>query len=187
MSKPSPSLIPKPKPQLPSNNQPTYPPLNLCSSSRMLVEPRCSTITWGFLLVLGTSILVGCDSGPPVAPVQGKVLYNGEPLPFGSVTFQPSSGQPAKGEIQPDGTFTLSTFAPNDGAIVGTHKVRIACYTSQDPNRQQPTGGEQSLGQLLIPREYTMFDTSKLTAEVKPEGNEPLVFELTGPPQNFPR
>lgn len=43
-------------------------------------------------------------------------------------------------------------------------------------------GGEQSLGKLLIPVNYTLFDQSGLTAEVKAEGNQSFVFELRGPP-----
>jgi hypothetical protein len=128
-----------------------------------------------FCLVLAS--VAGCDRGPTLAPVSGKVLLNGQPLEFGSVMFQPSSGQPAIGEIQPDGTFTLSTFAPNDGAVVGVHKVRIACYESQRRDAQKGPG-EQSLGKLLIPMKYTLFDQSGLTAEVREDHNEPVVFEL---------
>lgn len=119
----------------------------------------------------------GCQRGPTVVPVEGRVTYEGKPLEFGTVTFQPPQGQPAKGKIQSDGTFTLSTFAPGDGAVVGTHKVRITCYESQ--RAPVAASGERTLGKLLIPRRYTLFDQSGLTAEVKPQGNEPLWFELT--------
>jgi hypothetical protein len=34
-----------------------------------------------------------------MVPVTGTVHYNGRPLEFGSVTFQPRSGQPARGVI----------------------------------------------------------------------------------------
>lgn len=129
---------------------------------------------------LAMILLVGCNRGPLVVPVTGKVLYNGTPLEFGSVTFQPRSGQPAQGKIQGDGTFTLSTFEPNDGAVVGPHKVRIACYESQRPTAVKGPG-EQSLGKLLIPEKYTLFDQSGLTADVRAEQNGPFVFELTGP------
>jgi hypothetical protein len=124
------------------------------------------------------AVVPGCDSGPKVVPVSGKVLYHGKPLQFGTVMFQPPTGQPAIGEIRPDGTFSLSTFRPNDGAVVGKHKVRIACYESQRGGG--PKGpGEQSLGKLLIPQRYTLFDQSGLTAEVREDSNEPFVFELT--------
>lgn len=133
------------------------------------------------ILCLATVVLAGCDRGPKLAPVTGKVLYNGKPLEFGSVMFQPPSGQPAVGEIQADGTFTLSTFQLNDGAVVGSHKVRIACYESQRSSAAKGPG-EQSLGRLLIPMKYTLFDQSGLTAEVREEDNMPFVFELVGPP-----
>jgi hypothetical protein len=74
----------------------------------------------------------------------------------------------------------LSTFEPGDGAVVGQHKVRITCYESQrDPAARGP--GEQSLGRLLIPLRYTLFDQSGLTAEVRADRTEPFVFELSDP------
>jgi len=128
--------------------------------------------------------VVGCDRGPEIVPVTGTVLYNGEPLPFGSVTFQPPSGQPARGEIRGDGTFELSTYRRGDGAVVGKHKVKIACYESQHPAAVKGPG-EQSLGRSLIPTNYTLLDQSGLVAEVRPGENEPFVFDLSGPAASF--
>jgi hypothetical protein len=113
--------------------------------------------------------------------VTGKVLYNGKPLEFGTIAFQPPSGQPARGDIQPDGTFTLSTYRLNDGVVLGKHKVRVACYESQRPGTVKPPG-EQSLGKLLIPQKYTFFEQSGLSAEVHEGENPPLTFELKEPP-----
>jgi hypothetical protein len=115
-----------------------------------------------------------------MAPVTGKVLFNGRPLEFGSVVFQPPSGQPAQGEIQADGSFTLSTYRANDGAVVGPHKVRITCYESQRPGTVKGPG-EQTLGKSLIPEKYTLFDQSGLTADVTAARTEPFVLTLTGP------
>jgi hypothetical protein len=130
----------------------------------------------------------GCSKGPAVAPVSGKVLYNGEPLPYGSIMFQPASGQPAGAAIEPDGTFRLSTFSEFDGAIIGPHKVKVTCYTSQRPSEKaQKKVGEATLGQLLIPLQYTFLDQSGLTATVPAEGAGSLVFELTGPKRSFPK
>src|SRR5262249_8325025 len=95
-------------------------------------------------------VLAGCNRGPKMLPVSGKVIYNGRPLEFGVVMFQPPSGQPAQGQIQPDGTFTLSTYRLNDGAVVGKHKVRVACYESMRPGFVKGSG-EQSLGKPLVP------------------------------------
>jgi hypothetical protein len=122
----------------------------------------------------------GCGSdGLPLAPVQGKVLYRGKPLQFGSVVFQPESGRPATGIVQPDGSFTLTTYQKDDGAQIGAHKVIVLCYEGQ---RHASTGAPASevaggLGKLLIPERYTYFHESGLKAVV--EKNTPsITFEL---------
>jgi hypothetical protein len=141
---------------------------------------RAARIRSSWMAWLAIAVIAGCEHGPQMARVNGRVLYNGKPLEFGSVTFQPPSGQPARGLIQSDGSFSLSTFEPGDGAVVGQHKVRITCYESQrDPAARGP--GEQSLGRLLIPLRYTLFDQSGLTAEVRADRTEPFVFELSDP------
>jgi hypothetical protein len=139
---------------------------------------RQTTFFSGLLLIAAAA--GGCNRGPKMAPVTGKVLYNGRPLEFGTVTFQPPSGQPAQSDIQSDGTFTLSTYRLNDGAVVGTHKVRITCYESQRPGAPK-VPGEQTLGKLLIPQKYTLFDRSGFTADVREDRKEPFVFEMVGP------
>mgnify|MGYP007073286773 CR=1 FL=1 len=124
----------------------------------------------------------GCRDTPAVVPVSGRVLYNGEPLQFGTVMFQPAVGQAAVGEIQPDGSFTLSTYEPGDGAVPGAHKVCVRCYEGQRPGAGlKQTGGEVTLGALLIPRKYTRFGTSGLAVDIVDGDNPPLDFDLTGP------
>jgi hypothetical protein len=83
------------------------------------------------LLLIGS--MIGCNRSPyDVAPVSGTVMLNDRPFPQGSVTFapiakgeSPNVGRPGVGRIQPDGSFRISTFATNDGAIVGEHWVTI--------------------------------------------------------------
>ena len=146
---------------------------------------RISCTRWWALAALVA--LVGCNDRPDMAPVTGRVLYNGQPLPYGSIVFQPPRGQLAAAAIQTDGSFRLSTFAENDGAIVGPHKVSVTCYTSQRPSEKtQKKVGEATLGELLIPSQYTFLEQSGLSAEVPPSGADDLVFELTGPKRDFP-
>ncbi len=133
-------------------------------------------------------LLVGCDRGPEVVPVTGKVTYNGDPLPYGSVLFQPSSGQPAGGVIQSDGTFRLSTFAEYDGAIVGGHKISVSCYTSHSPTeRAKKQVGEFVFGDPLIPKKYAYVDSSGLNREVKSGEENAFTLELEGPKARFPK
>ena len=123
-----------------------------------------------------------------MAPATGKIYYNDQPLPYGSIMFQPVRGQPATGQIQSDGSFEMSSFKPGDGATVGPNKVRVNCYSSQSPSEKaKPVVGERSIGSLLIPKQYTSFYTSGLTAEVQSGGNEPFEFRLEGPPKKFPK
>jgi hypothetical protein len=107
------------------------------------------------------------------------VVYNGQPLTFGSVMFQPDEGRLARGTIQPDGSFQLTTHSDGDGCAVGPSRVRVSCFESQRPQAEaRPEEGEMPLGGLLIPKRYTSFGTSGLTVEVRP-GGEPIVIELT--------
>ena len=131
------------------------------------------------LLLVVLCAAVGCGSGRlPTAPVEGKVLYQGKPLQFGNVMLQPDSGPMARGTIQSDGSFRLSTYGSGDGAVIGTHRVRVACFENQSPNAPPPNPTrELSVGKSLIPRKYLYLDTSGLRVEVESK-NEPFVFEL---------
>src|SRR5689334_6539588 len=78
--------------------------------------------------------MVGCrdsESAPPSASVyevKGKVLLrDGKPLSSGRVVFvaQEAPAVSATGELGPDGSFTLTSLRPDDGAVPGKYKVRI--------------------------------------------------------------
>ncbi|TWT48293.1 hypothetical protein Pla111_00550 [Botrimarina hoheduenensis] len=145
------------------------------------MSPGKTTISSIFFL-LTAILLVGCDRGPAMGSVSGTVTLDGEPLKFGSVMFQNvAGGQPSRAQIQPDGRFVLSTFSPEDGAVVGSYRVRVMCYSSQDP-AVGPTAGD-SLGNLLIPERYTSFGASGLSYEIKEGDNSPIDIELTKQPQ----
>ncbi len=149
----------------------------LQAGSRRVV--RRSALAVG-LALLCLTLAGGCKRNPRVVPVAGKVLYNGAPLAFGSVTFQPEKGQPAVGDVS-SGTFALSSYQPNDGAVPGKHGVAVVCYESQRPGFQAQG---DSLGKLLIPLKYTRLGSSGLSADITDtSGDQPqeVVLELTGP------
>lgn len=85
------------------------------------------------LLVTAFCFLCGCGGSPyEVAPVHGVVKLNDTVLPQGGIMFSPvakgesiNPGKAAVGTIQSDGTYTLTTFRDQDGAIVGEHWVTI--------------------------------------------------------------
>lgn len=118
----------------------------------------------------------GCsDAHAKTAPVRGKIIYKGEPVPNGTVNFIPEAGGPsATGEIQKDGTFTLTTYSRGDGAVLGKHKVVIvAMQDGADilPEARTPTPPP------IVPVKYTSPATSTLSATVEDKDNQ-VEFDL---------
>lgn len=90
---------------------------------------RCAS-----LFVLFALSVVGCGSGSPPAappattPVGGKVyLPSGSVLTGGRVVFKPKikGNQEAIGEINTDGSFKLTSYNKDDGALAGEYVVVI--------------------------------------------------------------
>lgn len=88
-----------------------------------------------FLLLPLFALLTGScgDQASPLVtyPVRGQVFYaGGQPVKAGTIEFR-SLAEPtlsAQGEIQPDGTFTLTTLYREKklpGAMEGTHAVTV--------------------------------------------------------------
>jgi hypothetical protein len=117
--------------------------------------------------------LTGCGSSAstPVFAVNGKVLLaNGKPLAAGRVTFVSTDGQlpEVSGEIQPDGSFSLTSRSPGDGAAPGEYKVRVEPAGRKDPRRRKP----------VFPVKYVDEDSSGLVVTVRAEANQVEPFTL---------
>ncbi|TWT85332.1 hypothetical protein Pla123a_01390 [Posidoniimonas polymericola] len=123
------------------------------------------------LLVCG-----GCGGSPyDLAPATGSVTIDGQPFGHGKVMFAPVSqgsqvevGKPAFGLLNPDGTFTLSTYAADDGAVIGKHWVTV--FREDDgPNGPAPAGVPK-FGRVVVPAPVEVTDGANnlridLTAE----------------------
>jgi len=140
----------------------------------------CVSPTRSFWLLLLSLTLLGCGRGHelPTAPVTGKILVDGRPVAKGQVIFAPEGGRAATGILQPDGTFTLSTYRPNDGAVLGKHTVTVI---SAEPVEGAAEGIDAEM-RWLVPRRYSDPGTSGLTFEVTPGGPNRAVLELTTRP-----
>lgn len=120
------------------------------------------------LLGVGVGLLVAGSCGGGMAQVKGKVKFKdgSDPgvLAGYTVTFESEDAKSSSiGEIGPDGSFQLSTLGQNDGAPPGKYRVVITPPGSSDPERPPPKS--------QIPTKYHNFDTSGLTAEIKPGRN----------------
>ena len=81
----------------------------------------------GLLLLPLVALAAGCGAlGKPVK-VSGVVTLDGKPLPGATVTYTPvnDSGRPASGRTDTDGSFRLTTFRSDDGALPGEYKVIV--------------------------------------------------------------
>ncbi|WP_169980806.1 hypothetical protein [Tautonia rosea] len=121
----------------------------------------------------------GCGSKsdlPETVPVSGTITYNTEPVPQGTITFLSAEGHTATGTIQPDGSYRLGTFAAEDGAVPGQHRVMIVADTA-DPTLIPGSSPGYEPPKELIPPKYKDASTSGLVADVSRENSE-INFDL---------
>lgn len=91
---------------------------------------------WIAGLLVGAAV-VGCDGssdlrggGVATVPAKGRIVQaDGSPVSGGVITLEPlldgGSAHQAAGEIQPDGSFELTTVKPKDGATPGKYRVKV--------------------------------------------------------------
>lgn len=117
----------------------------------------------------------GCSESTQLetAPVTGTVTLDGSPLSKGIVTFQPEYGRGATGHIQADGSYSLSTYRPSDGALVGKHKIGVIS-TESDPAK-----GPEGRSRSLVPARYATPGGSGLTADVRAGQVNAIDLKLT--------
>lgn len=122
------------------------------------------------LFLILTTSLVGCsgdDGGnikpPPLAPVQGTITLDGNPLPDAQVEFVPAHARASIGKTDANGVYQLNYDAKLKGAAVGEHTVRVV------------TKLEAGMGEELVPLKYNTQSTLK--ADVA-EGENTIDFDL---------
>jgi hypothetical protein len=116
----------------------------------------------------------------PTHPVKGKVFFEGCPAPNAQVVFhlfETGRKRPIRAGdalVEADGSFTLTTFTPNDGAPEGEYAVTV---TWRDP----PLTAAGRPGPNRLPEAYSQIDSSGLRVRVRPGANE-FNFELKKQP-----
>ena len=133
------------------------------------------------LLVL-VALLTGCSDGSlkPI-PVSGTVLVDGQPAAGAEVAFFGTDEHLMVAEapfpraiVAEDGTFTLSSFEPGDGAPAGDYRVTIVWKKSDSDDPEIRDMAPDELG-----GRYSAPETSGLTATVPSEPGKLPPFELT--------
>ncbi len=120
---------------------------------------------------LALMLVAGCGPKMALYPVSGTVEFRGKALTTGVVAFHHDDGVSpiAKGDIQSDGSFTLETFKPGDGAVAGAYTVTVTSMIpgvgieGQDADYRPP--------KPLIPLKYMRLLETPLKATVEEKEN----------------
>lgn len=109
-------------------------------------------------------------------PGRGRVLYQGQPVADANVVFYAINPKDQKlthradALCDEDGTFSLSTYEPNDGIPVGDYAVAVSLRRPRWDEEGRP-------GKNILPEKYASPRTSELKFTVK-EGTNEFTIEL---------
>jgi hypothetical protein len=108
-------------------------------------------VPW-IVVVLAAVVATGCDGSRGVVPVAGTIRFAGQPPPAaGYVFFVPMDGGAENGDAESrprsgsalfmqDGSFSVTTFAPNDGLRPGRYEARVECTLPGGPVQGEGAG-----------------------------------------------
>jgi hypothetical protein len=128
-----------------------------------------SEMMWLIVLAVAAS---GCtrSDNPKTYPVNGKVTYRGQPVTSGMVLLTPvESGHAATGNLDKDGSFSLTTFQKDDGAVPGRYQVAVQVFPAEGAGLPGAEFGGKS---PPLPQKYASAASSGLTAEIKAGENQ---------------
>lgn len=134
---------------------------------------------WLLAVGLVSSIVATClllrDTRVVRWPTKGRVLFeNGDPVRFGTVEFNSlERNLTARGAIDPDGNFVLTTFTPGDGAVAGRHRAIVVQFMVLD----SPVQHRVDHGDLIDPL-YFSPHTSRLEFQVEEKPQNEIVIKL---------
>jgi hypothetical protein len=130
-----------------------------------------------WLVVLAALACASCSKDAGLNPVQGKILYKGQPLPGAVLTFHPKSAggknittQLPVGRSGEDGSFTLTT-GDKQGAPAGEYAVTVICPEEVKlPKGKISTAPPESKDRFQ--GAYANRDSTTLRAEIKAGPNQ---------------
>ena len=132
-------------------------------------------------LVLLSSVLVGCNSGPqlpPTVPAEGIVTLDSEPVSDVTVVFIADKGNyNATAVTDKNGKFAMKAFEQKSGAVVGSYRVELNKTVVE--TKAGGGGGESDVNlKFGLPKKYATFTTSGLTIQLAEGGKKDIAFDL---------
>jgi hypothetical protein len=144
------------------------------------------------LLPLCLVLVFGCKRGNPNAPakISGKVLYKGDPVPGGTVTFNPTGEGPGyTAAIAPDGSYHATDLPTGEFVVTidnefmnPEHKMKEYRGAKDKGQVMSPAPqGKNKAGEgtyIKLPPKYTDKKTSPFHETIN-KGEQTKNFELT--------
>lgn len=128
------------------------------------------------ILACGAALSVGCNRNPTTYPIKGRVHFpSGSPVRMGTIeTKSRELGINARGTINSDGSFELTTFQPGDGAVAGWHDCVVV---------QLIIHGEEFKGKVssfgVVDPKHASYGSSGLSFEVSPTQTNQVSLEVS--------
>ena len=135
---------------------------------------------WQLSLLLTVAACVGCN-GSQTAKVEGKVTYQGQVVPKGTVVIQDQKGVLHSANLKADGTFSVVGvgLGPVQVAVqVPQHLLdQAAAIDSLEEAKQAQGGEEETLREAEVPTDYVM--PIPIPEKYNSVGTSGLAYELT--------
>jgi hypothetical protein len=129
------------------------------------------------VLSLCLVIVAGCGKRYGTVPVQGKITFNGGPMPTeGVIYFTPTETfgnhplRPASASFGIDGVYSVSSFAGAEGLFPGKYEAHLHCWKVP-----RTMSGPKEVSYL--PEKYSKPKTSELKLTVE-EGSSSKEFNI---------
>lgn len=137
-----------------------------------------------FWLLAASCTMAGCrQRGPSTYTVSGQVTFPDDtPVNGGMVEFESAepetSGLNARGQIGPDGSFSLTTVDIGEGAVSGCHRAIV-----RGPYHRVEIEEGQRAAPSKFDRKFRSYETSGLEFEVQKQPNH-FAIVVTRPVNN---
>jgi hypothetical protein len=162
--------------------------------SALMKKSKVIGIAVGFAAM---AVILGCGDDSGLATrykVTGTVKHKGQPVPKGTVVFEPVNPGPPQGRVAQgtieNGSYSLTTATPNDGALPGEYKVIImssdldvAALAKEQGHGGMLHQGDASHVKALkaaknpLPEKYAQSDKTPEKAKVEARSNT-IDFDL---------
>jgi hypothetical protein len=136
--------------------------------------------------------ILGCGNGtPPLAPVRGRVTFEGRPLAKVRVEFHPEKPNDDPNMVRwlaqtdENGEFMMICDNRQQGVTIGWHKVVLATDSRSAARERNPFEPESTSNMssapaaFRIPSAYNSVATTPERREVKLDGDNNFEFKVT--------